>query len=170
MKKLLLLLPFILIGCNGADKLPPITQAGLNTFGCTINGKVFVPDNHMDGPNVSAVHLYSDYNLVIYGRKDTADAEYSVELMIDSTGMRTGAIMQLKYKDTVTLGESSAVYEDVRKEGSRYKIVPPLPGMVHILRYDKAQKIIAGTFAFSAINKSGKTVQIKDGRFDLKIQ
>tara|TARA_R110002073_G_C9371447_1_gene572214 strand:+ start:845 stop:1168 length:324 start_codon:yes stop_codon:yes gene_type:complete len=48
----LLFLAFTLINCSKKDnlitlveedQLPPITQTGANTFGCLINGKVFIP-------------------------------------------------------------------------------------------------------------------------------
>ena len=42
----LLFLTFTLINCTKSDdqdQLPPATQTGANTFGCLINGKVFIP-------------------------------------------------------------------------------------------------------------------------------
>jgi hypothetical protein len=48
MKTIFLFMFFALAGCSNDDaknaiKLPPETQTGANTFGVTINGKVYIP-------------------------------------------------------------------------------------------------------------------------------
>ena len=47
LKTVLLFIAFTFINCSNnddpQDQLPPITQTGANTFGCLVNGQVFVP-------------------------------------------------------------------------------------------------------------------------------
>ena len=38
----------------------------------------------------------------------------------------------------------------------------------YITKLDTINKIISGTFAFDAVNSTGKKVEIRDGRFDVK--
>lgn len=44
------------------DQLPPATQTGANTFGCLVNGKVFVPKGY-DGTGRPNPHVQYDYDL-----------------------------------------------------------------------------------------------------------
>jgi hypothetical protein len=41
--------------------LPPETQTGANTFGCYINGKLFVPKNTIFGRSLNASYNNSEY-------------------------------------------------------------------------------------------------------------
>ena len=50
---------------SNKDKLPPATQTGENTFGCLVNGKVFVPKGY-DGtgrPNPYILIMICKVNL-----------------------------------------------------------------------------------------------------------
>lgn len=44
------------------DKLPPATQTGENTFGCLVNGKVYIPKGY-DGTGRPNPHVQYDYDL-----------------------------------------------------------------------------------------------------------
>ena len=41
-------------------------------------------------------------------------------------------------------------------------------GQLLILALDETRRIISGTFSFTAINDQGETVEITDGRFDMR--
>ncbi|MEO6837649.1 MAG: hypothetical protein ABI185_04635 [Ginsengibacter sp.] len=43
---------------NPVDQLPPATQSGANTFGCLIDGKVFLPKGPSLGPILQCAYQY----------------------------------------------------------------------------------------------------------------
>ncbi|MGH2649337.1 MAG: hypothetical protein ACRDE8_17285, partial [Ginsengibacter sp.] len=43
---------------NPVDQLPPATQTGANTFGCLINGEVFLPKGPSLGPILQCAYQY----------------------------------------------------------------------------------------------------------------
>jgi hypothetical protein len=68
------------------DQLPPITTTGANTFGCKVDGKVWLPHG---GWNVNAIevvaflsHKYSNTDLEIYtnNRKNNALSGISISI------------------------------------------------------------------------------------------
>ncbi|MEO7444893.1 MAG: hypothetical protein ABIU55_05295 [Ferruginibacter sp.] len=70
MKKIIVTLTlfncFVFASCKkdktNEDQLPPPTQTGANTFGCKINGKVFVPKGY-DGTGRPNPHVQYDFDL-----------------------------------------------------------------------------------------------------------
>ena len=45
-------------GGNPVDQLPPETQTGANTFGCLVNGKVFIPKDSGLNPYLTCYYQY----------------------------------------------------------------------------------------------------------------
>ena len=69
MKNIVIIATLMLLcaaGCKkdkaSEDQLPPATQTGANTFGCLVNGKVFVPKGY-DGTGRPNPHVQYDYDL-----------------------------------------------------------------------------------------------------------
>ncbi len=100
MKKLLnILLPLTLFWTLTAskcskDELPPETQEGKNTFGCYVNGKLFVPGGGL-GPIKTCYYqsIYpgeSGYVFHVSGVNNKADSPTQVAINIDSMKIYEG--------------------------------------------------------------------------------
>lgn len=157
----------LLISCKKEDplptELPPITTEGKNTFGCLINGEVYVPDIRRMSfqiPITLEFPMSPDYyfrvNTIRLVDEDDNVQDAEVELIVDSVS---------------SLGVYSFRHTTVRYENVYYYSDSMHNGSVNIIKYDFNNGIISGTFSFSAIdrnNTNSQIVQITDGRFDLK--
>lgn len=156
--------------------LPPITAEGKGTFGCLINGKVWVS---------SAPRAFCNYTPWYYAIRSSLDLYASFYLY----GSKNGG------KDVVVLGYDSifgpGVYPlpqpglinrasgytfKLNREYTAYNLQSDWPiktkgsGVLNIHTLDTIKGIIAGTFNFKAINRDNveDTINITEGRFDIK--
>ena len=172
MKKSILLLASIVLlaascekdGPLDTGKLPPATMSGKNTFGCKINGEVWLPGGGTiwDGPIyakhdmgwvgcdqlfVPASHIFDDGETSIY-------QSISINVWCPKLGENIMTFNKGAYKDFKGCGE---YYLDTL---STYKL--------NITRLDSVKFIASGTFEFTAINDDFKdTLVITEGRFDV---
>lgn len=141
-------------------ELPPLTHEGKNVLGCKINGKVWVLDkgkatwNHPYGVGFG---LFNDSTLHIF-----ANDEYEISL-------------NHKYNRITGLYEPTSKYPYQNRVV--YYTNPPFKGSqehytdsahtgwINVSFYTGT--IVAGTFAFDAVNDSGNVVHITEGRFDI---
>lgn len=155
-------------------EFPAETQNGLNTFGCYIDNKAFVPATTLFG-NVRPINVFYAFDgsqgykpgfLSIQG----IDARYSLDyagnvliqkLELFKTGeylLRDAGICPNPYEC-----DGGGYYN--AKEGKTYFIES---GMLTITRLDTANKIISGKFYFTAKDTLGNRKDIKNGVFDCK--
>ena len=147
-------------------ELPPETTIGAMTFGCKINGKVFVPRDGRGKPG-----LYVQYvNLGVGGGwylNISADnwipsTPEGVTISTDSLLISQDSIYPFKYRKK---GFPGALYE----KGIRYDVTDNNSGELKIKKFDSVNRIISGTFFFTGTdNSSGRTVNITEGRFDIR--
>ena len=160
------------------DTLPPKTQKGANTFGCYVNGALFVGDiKGFFFPPAGIPPLYAVFSpkmnsLLIncissLGTGSTA----SIALVIDNpteneyNALRVGYFMPGGIRDCYGFGCDNC-------------------GRVLITKFDTINRIVSGTFEFSGrcslvdYDESGEAkilftgdsiVQITNGRFDIKL-
>ena len=80
MKKLTLILlftiPLLALKCNNdpepndpIDQLPPITQTGENTFGCLVDGEVWLPKGSLLKQDISVDYNKSQKQLLLHAIK-----------------------------------------------------------------------------------------------------
>ncbi len=141
-------------------QLPPETQQGKNTFGCLVNGKVWLPK----GAGL-VWGIQSQYYTGIISIFTT-----NVELI-------PRPYIQLQfarvYKDTAFTIKNYTNEKDFQRfyyseENTYYYPVNGYTGQFHLKKLDTINHIMAGTFWFDAIDTlSGDTVQIRQGRFDV---
>jgi len=142
------------------DQLPPITTTGPNTFGCKVDGNVWLPYGgfSLDAITVSGgiIGKSSDIQIVTCNRKNNAQTD--IDLIFQNI-FDTGT-----YKIFNHLNEGM-VYSDGNDGYEPFDTF----GVVHISRCDTSNNIIAGTFSFMGYtdNTHVKKVNITDGRFDL---
>jgi len=144
------------------EKLPPVTQAGANTFGCLVDGQAFLPSG---GTNpLDCVYQYTKggyYFALQAGKNDSAN---------NSLGISIGTIeLQIEQNSTYQLKEQqagnargrfyfSALFNDT---SSTYT------GELTITKL--TNQIVSGTFWFDVLHPvTGKVVKIREGRFDME--
>ena len=167
------------------DRLPEPTQEGRNTFGCYVNGTLFITGETLFGNvNPTSCTYYSQAinsiptgnvpagTLIIQGIGITR--EISGDIIIQKTGLFSPGIYSL-VSDTCQYPNrcDAAVYysrrelNDSTSQGVHYV---SKEGQLVITKLDTINKVVSGTFKFIAADSAGKIRIISDGRFDLKIE
>ncbi len=146
------------------EALPPVTQSGKNTFGCYLNGKIWVPysPNTFDR-NLTPVFGDTWNILAIRNMKSDGSDIQSIKfsIMIDwDNPLKT-------YKFNEDVG---AIYKD-DGQGCEYYGDPGdiSEGTFTITKLDLEEKVWAGTFEFTLGTEGCETIKVTDGRFDIKI-
>jgi hypothetical protein len=147
------------IGCECEEEkmvMPPITSVGAHTFGCYINGDMFVHPKRKFVGQFGHSSLYADLkpsDLHVY----SYDFNNRYISIVDSC-VEVGKINRPK----------SAVYRD--EMNARFVMEDDLEGEIILSRFDPYNQIVSGTFSFSARNeKTDSIVTISEGRFDIKL-
>lgn len=151
---------------NADPQLPPETTTGANTFGCKIDGKVFLPRDKMGKPGLFVEYPYlgpgrgGGYYLNITAFDWQTASVDGVQLGTDSLLVEQGKTYQFK----TSLGNAQAL----TLLSSRYLKLDQDPGELTVTRFDPTQHIISGRFDFVATDQTtGKQVRVTDGRFDV---
>lgn len=155
-----LIIIFLFTSCelifSPEPELPPITSEGKGTFGCLINGEVWLPDDQF---------LVSAYELQSWINSDSA-------LYIAARNVPDDQKIELYFKDFYI--------EDVELEFSMYPSnsafvilgagcvfeTDSSSGYFEIIKNDTSMQIIAGTFEFTIFEECD-TLHVSEGRFDL---
>jgi hypothetical protein len=159
-----------LLGCNvfskstePVEQLPPATQEGKNTFGCLVNGVVWLPKGNNGSSKLDLSYdpnfLFGTLNLYAYRLDDKTDqwiALFSDSLK--STGI---------YPFT-NPSRQSGFFIDA---GCEYLNDPDVThtGSLTITRFDLSQSIISGTFEFTVTKANCPIIEVTHGRFDMRI-
>lgn len=175
---LLLTLTLILSCCNKKDddptlppilQLPPETQTGANTAGCLLNGQVFVPKGYIQTGNLTCNYINElDFGLnlaeVINGRIS------SIILVSNNVNITNNLNVDLP----LTVVSNNSKYAEFNISNPdftqiRYTTTATVTGNLRITYYSASNAIISGTFWFDAINSNGVKVEVREGRFDMKL-
>jgi hypothetical protein len=174
MKTLTLLTTFTLMLFGGCDKeppapqLPPYTQEGKNIFACKIKGEVFIAKGVMDKNTMSPKGIYNNHRV-------TANGDTLVEIRaIEENPIMANIAINFIYtlsKDSFELNQLmnsfaivSLPVENYVFAESIFNTISEHKGWVHVKYFQN--KILAGTFAFTAIDDRGEVIHVTDGRFD----
>jgi hypothetical protein len=174
MKTLTLLTAFILLLLGGCKKeplvpqLPPYTQEGKNIFACKINGEVFITEGVMDNNTLNPKGIDNNYmvwgidTLVYIRAKESIPKE--ADFSLDFAYTLTHDSFELNQKQNSV----AMVYLPVDNyilAKSRFATNDDHNGWVHVKYFQN--KILAGTFEFTAIDDRGEVIHVTDGRFDI---
>jgi len=128
------------------DELPAETQEGKNTFGCLVDGKVWLPKSGGTYPPLSSTMSYS----------------------IDLLALGYDSFIHFRILETELFeGKTIPLLSNQAWMRMRSKEFKSAQGALKISKYDKAKQIMAGSFYFTAKSDEGDSVIIKDGRFDI---
>ena len=136
-------------------KLPPITTTGENTFGCLINGELWLPKGSF--PNVPA--LTADWNnggFSINANRKT-DVEFST--------VKLDGFTFFQPKKLHLTGDTANTY--FANGYCEYHRDSTLAGEINLLYLDTINRIMSGTFWFKASASGCETIEVTDGRFDI---
>ena len=151
--------------------LPPATQEGKNTIGFTINGEVWVPYAKCAAFSDPCREILARYgasggaapNGIDFGFTRRNGSNTGSYLLITSAGVGTITTSGNKI-DSVYVN-----FTDENSIGNNNAYSGGLPGSEFIItKLDQQAQIISGKFEFilRENNGSGKTITLKDGRFD----
>lgn len=151
------------------DQLPPETQTGANTFGCLVDGKVFIPKGDpFGGPIKKAAYQFVNggFRFLISGSRSTSSETASIGIFADSLQLSVG-IYDLTNKDIPSKLYGQYAIAQLGTLGETYLTNQTNRGQLVIKKFDTVNQIVSGTFWFDAKNVNGQISQIKEGRFDL---
>jgi hypothetical protein len=160
---------FSLDGCflfpdsSSKETLPPPTQTGANTFGCYVNGKLWLPKGYNGTSNLNPYYDPNFHGKIIfdisaYRLLSDKDQQY---LGIAITGMdKEGVYPVDTHRGNVNFSINSCdyLYNDttVFKQGSIIITKLNLP-------------VVSGTFEFKLYKSGCDTITFTQGRFDIKL-
>ncbi len=153
------------------EQLPPITQTGANTFGCLINGKIYIPKGfEQNKPNFNMIvdpgFNNGSLGIITFSKNGSSTARLSFGSdSIKSTGI---------YPIYLNSRSSFNYSQDV--DGNQQcltigKYTPSANGWIKIAIYDLVNRIISGEFEFQFTNPDcniGEPIKVTQGRFDKK--
>ncbi len=155
--------------CRKGDaepQLPPITQIGANTFGCMVNGKIFLPNGSTGTgkPNyrVMVDPTYNDgqFSINCYAVINTNETQF---LDFGSDSIKGIG----KYPLTI-IGRLRIAWSSAYCKTDVYDTISYRDGYLNITRYDLSLGIFSGEFAFTYKPPTCDTIRITSGRFDHK--
>ena len=181
-KLTLLILPLLFFACKKDPPIdpeptepvmPPLTHQGLNTFGCYIDGELFVANEGWtvwDLPSVSGSYNEVEKQLNMQGSRHINEETDEADNIKISADIPDG------------LGEYNYLYHEDGSNGYRnwngghcsyeYRSVAGLDvGKLYITYLNEEENIIAGTFYINLYNPDCETdtiMKITDGRFDFR--
>ncbi len=146
-------------------QLPPITTEGKMTFGCKLNGKVWLPYSSTSAffPIEGSIDRDHSYMAAIRGYIKIGSLNEGIELFFNPVNLQTQFV--LHQKSTNNFG----AYSNYLVSPVSYFTDSVRLGSVSILRFDSVHQIISGTFNFNAIHPvTHDSISITDGRFDMQ--
>lgn len=151
---------------NPVDQLPPATQTGANTFGCLVNGEVWIPKDNYGQATFS---LYADptFENGVFGVTAIKyyDAGKFQQISFGSDTCTNSGVYPLgkphNRAQFMDIGKSLMLISD--NQGVK------CTGTMSITKYDLQNRIFSGTFEFTIYNTVGDTIRITHGRFDKKL-
>jgi hypothetical protein len=148
------------------NQLPPITQNGKNTFGCLINGKIWLPRGSFPLGDINPYVRYApgypegDFFLQAYRIESGRKVELKIAGdSVDKPGVYPISNIGASGVAAIVSISSGCYYLPINNEAR-------CNGTLEIIKM--SDDIIAGTFSFTILKSGCETLNITDGRFDMK--
>jgi hypothetical protein len=161
---------------KNVDELPPATQNGANTFGCLVDGKIWVPQKNaiFPGADILEARQLPNNDLYINARNFASSPnETEFEIFIkDMVGLGT-----YTFNTTMTGPSTAASYIYYVKRNinpqNEWMTSAAYTGIVTITAYSTTSpRFVSGTFQLQALNlyNAPQPITVTEGRFDVQIQ
>ncbi|KHJ39505.1 hypothetical protein PBAC_00120 [Pedobacter glucosidilyticus] len=154
---------------TGIDALPAATQEGKNTFGCLVNGEVFIArTTGLFGPPYFTCEYNfnsetNSFRFLLSGTDKIREPQSSISINSNSISLTSGGKTILReLKD----GYANAIYSETLID--EFSTTALSNGEITITKLDESKRILSGTFWFDAVNETGEKVEVREGRFDMK--
>jgi hypothetical protein len=154
------------------EELPIASQEGKNTFGCMVEGEVWLPKNY--DPLNSIFSSYKPITLSYYNKNLTVRAKQKTKqytersINIYSKNITKAGLYKL-YLDDFNKTTTAYVFTDLNlKTSTVFPISDTANSNLIITKLDTVAKIISGSFSFDFI-LDNRTVRVRDGVFDVKL-
>ncbi|WP_046758676.1 hypothetical protein [Kordia jejudonensis] len=149
---------------NPVDQLPAATQTGENTFGCLLDGEVFLPGG---GTNpLDCVYQFVDggYYFALQGNKRDNN---NIGLLI---GIGTNNFQIFENQTYILTENTPPNVSGAFAFGGVFSYTSTtFTGELHITKLDETNQIVSGTFWFDVEDPiSGEIREIREGRFDMQ--
>lgn len=145
------------------EELPAATQEGLNTFGCLVNGEVWIPKRIYNKLEYFYYENDGSFNVTAYKKIGSNDINQELGF-----GVLEGLIAEDSYiLSNLETTKSMAGFNNYNLN-CYYETNPKQAGTLSIIKLDTANHIIAGTFEFTVWTEECDTIKVTDGRFDIK--
>ena len=175
MKTTLTLLLILFIFCNArcrkdkvnGNSLPPVTESGKNTLGFLLNGQPWTPQGQRVTANLS-IDYDPNFNqgifgIVAYNFIPAISEQFTI-------GIRD-SLNFINSPKTISLSRNSLYVVSFSNQACDYfnslNDVESSGGLT-ITKLDRINRIISGTFNAKLIKSGCQTINITDGRFDMK--
>lgn len=158
---------------NPPTTLPPITQEGKNTFGCKVDGMVWVPYYKCGGTGNPCGELIVDIRK-LFQTPLPVEINIGPGIKYPDNSISSFSILPSNGSGIYLVGNKiDSIILRYTKPGSVEYI--EIPGMDFnnnfiITKLDTVNKIIAGIFQATLYRSATDSVKITEGRFDLKFQ
>ena len=175
MKKFLALIftVILLLGCNNDNapkpiilpiqQLPPPTQVGANTFGCLLDGQVFLPGVGTNPLDCEYQLVNGDYYFTLQAnKKDIFDNFIALGIGTQKLQIFQNQTYSIVEKlDGKTFG--LFYFNTIFNYTSQIEM-----GQLTISKLDLTNQIVSGTFWYDVKDSFGVIHQIREGRFDMR--
>lgn len=155
---------------NQKDKLPPATQVGANTFGCLVNGKVYIPKGY-SGTGTPNPKIIFDIGIDGFPYLQIDARQYYQNSQNGSFIINiqnfVGSGEYLIYTNKKQIGFGSYLIPDcgiLPNDDTHFK-----SGRVLITKYDLTGGVISGQFNFKIKPSNCDTLFFTEGIFDFKL-
>lgn len=171
---------FVILLCFSACKktienLPEPTQTGANTFGCKLNGENWGPLKAGILPTAPILEArFGGTNAVFINARNFSRTPTETEMEIYVANITGPGTYDLNQNTEVSPGQTASyAYYEKRNLNIEDQWITgsAAAGQVVITKFDVTNRIVSGTFQFTANAKYGSAaINVTEGRFDVKIQ
>lgn len=145
------------------DLLPPATQTGAGTFGCLLDGMVFLPGNSSN--NLDCVYQFVDGGYYFGLQSNKRDINNNrITLAIGTNKLE---IIEGENYSLIEFieGNASGIYSYATNTSYTSE---DNTGELKITKLDYTNHIVSGTFWFDVKDSEGVVHEIREGRFDVR--
>lgn len=147
---------------NPVLQLPSETQTGKNTFGCKINGEVWLPKGALLTTPAYDVQYYKSSGTLLI-KTNRADKGQSLNIYLYGVYQNNDYTIHNPINNTYR-------YDDVHGSCQLYERTNSTQtGIVTITRLDTLSKVISGRFSGTLKQNGCPDINITEGRFDFEM-